>query len=489
MADLPWQGTPVFIELHSRRFHCKNPACRRSIFTERIPNFAASYARRTNRLNDSLSSIGFADGGRLGARLSELLSMSTSKDTIIRTIRKFPLSVVTTARVLGIDDFALRKGQRYGTILVDHEKHEVIDLLPDRTAETVTKWLKDHPGSDIINRDRAQAYAEAATQGAPNAQQVADRFHLLDNLGDHLEQFMEGKYKYVRQAAEEIASIQQGEILLEQEKKKAEQPITETITQRNIIVRRERRSARFNEVIKLHQQGVSGRMIAKKFGMNKTTVYHYLRLETLPAITHPRSKYTQLTPFHSYIKERWDSGCKNVAQIYRELRAKGYQGGTTALKEYVRDWRTILPVEFQRGNIDLIKSTAPPSARRIAWFLRREFAELDAEDQTFLIKLCDICPEITLARSLAQDFISMVKGLNGKELDNWLNKVKESGISELGSFAKGIIRDKAEVLAGLTLPYSNGQTEGQVNRLKYIKRQMYGRAKFDLLKKRVLIKI
>ncbi|MEW6734089.1 MAG: helix-turn-helix domain-containing protein [Acidobacteriota bacterium] len=159
---------------------------------------------------------------------------------------------------------------------------------------------------------------------------------------------MEGKYKFARQAAEEIASIQQADALLEHEKKKSELPIKETRTQRDSNARRERRNVRFNEVLKLHQQGISIRKIAKKLGLSRNTVWHYSQirsLQSLPKITRSRAKCTQLAPFHAYIKERWESGCHNAAQIYRELRAKGYQGGITALKEYVRNWRTILPID------------------------------------------------------------------------------------------------------------------------------------------------
>ena len=190
LADLPWNGIPVEIRLRTRRFFCDTDACAQRIFTERLPETTATYARRTLRMEQALRWVGLALGGEAGARTAQRLGLVVSGDTLLRHLRRMSVAqkpVPVSPRVLGIDDWAWRKGQRYGTILCDLERRRVVDLLPDRQANTVAEWLRDHAPPEVISRDRAGAYAEAARQGAPNAVQVADRFHLLRNLREALE--------------------------------------------------------------------------------------------------------------------------------------------------------------------------------------------------------------------------------------------------------------------------------------------------------------
>src|SRR6266705_3126283 len=179
VADLPCAGRHVILALSVRKFVCRTPSCPRQIFTERLADLVQSYARITNRLSEQLQTIGFATCGQLGERLAPKLGMGVSGPTLLRRMRTISIPPPAKVRVLGIDDWAWKKGQTYGTILVDLERRRTIDLLPDRSTETVVAWLRAHPEVEIVSRDRGTEYAAAARKGAPQARQIADRFHLL----------------------------------------------------------------------------------------------------------------------------------------------------------------------------------------------------------------------------------------------------------------------------------------------------------------------
>ena len=191
LDDLPCLGRRVRLQLAVRRFVCPQSDCPRRIFAERLPGFAAPWARTTDRLRQTQTDIGSSLGGEAGSRLAARMAMTTSPDTLLRRVKRLKNEPAGPPRVVGIDDWAWRKGQRYGTIVVDLERSDVIDLLPDRDAETVAAWLKAHPGVEVVSRDRSATYAQAATEGASQAEQVADRWHLLKNLREAVERVLE----------------------------------------------------------------------------------------------------------------------------------------------------------------------------------------------------------------------------------------------------------------------------------------------------------
>jgi len=473
LTDLPWAGIRVQIRLHTRRFSCRNDLCPQQIFYERLSEVAAHYARRTARLDEALRLNGVRVGGEAGAQVSGHLGVHISPDTLLRRTRATVLSEAPTPRVLGIDDWAKRKGQRYGTILVDLERRCPVDLLPDREAATLATWLKAHPGVEIISRDRAGAYADGARQGAPNAIQIADRFHLLQNLTEAVERYLQTKPACL-QAAAKACQAPAPELSPELVMTPPPQRATK------LALWNERRQQRYQEVQQLWRQGATIRSIAEHFGMHRRTVRMLIKAESCPQRLKPA--------------ERWSEGHHNAAEMYRELSSQGFRGSASAVRQLVGQWCRDLPAELKRRRRGPRRETPAnprakkliPSARRTAWMLLRDPKKLEAEERNYLQQVLAHSPEITSLRDLAQQFSRMVKEKKAADFAAWADQVAESGIAALKSFATGLERDREAVLAALTYDWSNGQTEGQINRLKTLKRGMYGRAKLDLLKVRML---
>lgn len=509
LADLPWVGLPVRLQLHTRTFFCLIPSCQRAIFTERLPQLVAPYARRTRRLRQAQRNLGLELGGEAGARTARQQGLTTSPDTLLRLVRQAPNTVPPTPRVLGVDDWALRKGQVYGTILVDLEQHRPVDLLPDRLADSLAEWLQSHPGVEIISRDRATEYAEGATRGAPNAIQVADRFHLIQNLREALQRFLEKNQALLRAAAAPSEPPKALETLAapsaaptqeaSSQPTPANTPTPTTKAEQRKQESRARRAARYEEVRALHAQGESIHAIARRMEISRQTVRSFLRADAFPERGQGRKRVSKLDVYVPYLREQLAAGQDNASALWRELREKqGYIGARSLVTSWVARHRHLVPSEAagrtasRRGRPPQTESTAATpkprtrSARQAAWLLVRRREELKDDDKQFLECLCSASNDVTSAYGLAQDFRQLVRQREAEALECWLKAAVSSGIEELQSFAVGIERDKAAVVAALMLVWSNGQVEGQVNRLKLIKRSMYGRANFDLLRQRVL---
>ena len=530
VADRPWAGVPVRLHLHLRKFVCGNPSCPRAIFAERLPTVVAPAAQRTLRLADDQRHLALEHGGEAGARTAARTGMTTSPDTLLRLVRRTPASAPSTPKVVGIDDWAWRKGQSYGTVVVDLEAHAVIDLLPDRTATTVETWLKEHPDITIISRDRAGAYADGATKGAPQAVQVADRFHLLQNLREALQRLLDrhhaalqairlpdSKPQSVPGAETAAVATRPADCVVTETETTAIQPIADqppvstepapagpampsrppTRAEQAQQVSRERRQARYDAVLALHAAGVSARAIARQLHLSRVTVTRYLAAGAFPERAHRQARRSILDPFIPFMQERWLAGCDNGMQLWREIREQGYGGSRALVSRWVAQQRGVLPaagtgagVSKRRGRRP--REQAPPpeprslSARRAAWLLVHRPEHLKEDEQGLLKQLTESCSDAAKAYALAQSFTQMVRERDEAALDGWFEAVEDSGLQELRSFAAGLRRDEAAVRAGLSLPWSQGQVEGQVNRLKLIKRSGYGRANFDLLRQRVL---
>ena len=489
VADLPWAGWAVRLELHVRRFFCLNKACVRQIFTERLPNVVAPYARRTMRLGDLFTLIGFALGGEAGKRLVDGMGLEISPDTLLRLVREQQESQVQTPRVLGVDDFSFCRRRSYGAILIDLERRIPIDLLPDREAETFKKWLLAHPGVEIISRDRGGAFAEGAKLGVPDAQQVADRWHLLANLSEALKTF------FARKQAQLKALVQKPSESFSEEEAKRLPPWYKGCTnskQKRNDAQHQERVERYQKVHELRAQGAEITLIAHQTGLSRHTVYTYLKMEHPPSRKTGKRSGSVIDLHKEYLVKRWNDGVRNAQQVYREIKEMGYTGSDQPIQRYfvqfrqAKDFRKFKQVDPAQETPVKAPPKRPPTASQVAhWITFKEDQRLEWQKK-YLSQLCEADQEIREANALIQEFTIMLREREGERFDAWLERVEKQGVSELQSFANGLKKDYDAVKAGLTLEWSNGQTEGQVHRLKLLKRQMYGRGRFDLLRKRVL---
>ncbi len=499
LADLPWADRAVRVRLYVRRFFCLDDACQQRIFTERVPTIVAPWARRTRRLAERQRSVGLALGGAAGARMAARLDQPTSRDTLLRLVRQLPdLDEVTPTR-LGVDDFALRKGQRYGTILVNLDTGRPIDLVRERTAEVLATWLATHPGVELITRDRAGAYAEGARQGAPDAVQIADRWHILSNVAEALKRiFADYPHALTPAPGESEVRAEAGTASTNNASASgattppaAPPPLPLTRMEHLQQQRHTRRQERYAQIHALAAQGSSLRTIAMQLQLSRGTVRKYARATTAPPPQRRAKRPSLLDAYKPYLVARWNAGCHVGVDLLREIEAQGYQGGRSVAMDFVaairqqqgvgRKKRTGLPPQRARDP----RPTAP-TPTTLTWVVLKRPERRTAQEQAHLLAVQQTEPKLAVVVTLVEDFAMMVRERAAERLDAWLERAARSGVGALKSFASGIRRDYAAVKAGLSVPYSNGVVEGNVNRLKTVKRQMYGRANFDLLRKRVL---
>jgi transposase len=471
LGDLPWEKLPVLILLQTRKFFCDRDDCRRRIFTEQLPGTAARYSRRTFRLAEALDWITLAVGGQAGARLARRLGLIVSGATLLRQLRRRARSSRTRApRVLGMDDWAWKKGHRYGTILCDLETRKVIDLLPDRESQTVAAWLRQHPGTEIVSRDRASAYSEATRKAAPHAVQVADRWHLLRNMSDALKSALEPHRRVLKQAA----SITRPAITTPPTSSSTPAP-TVTRTKQMQEQNRHRRYSRYQQVMELVRRGLSQSDISCQLLVDRRTIRRWTRAEEFPE-RKPSCRSSAVDEYSDHLNQRVLEGCRNATRLWKELRERGFGGQQSIVRRWLRlhhgpRWQAVVR-----------QPAVPPartSPRHTAWLMLTASPELG----TYLEELYRLSPQIKTLATASQEFFRILRCGDLAAWPQWLQSIQDTA---LASFGRGLLRDRDAVVAAIRLPWSNGPVEGHVHRLKLIKRQMYGRAGFDLLRLRVL---
>jgi transposase len=458
-------GREVVIHLRVRRFFCDNTACPKKIFSEQIGGVTVRYARHSVLARRALEALALALGGRAGQRLGGRLAVRVGRMTLIRLIRAMPEPVAGTPQVLGVDDFSLRRGHRYGTIIINMLTRRPVDVLDDRSADTFAAWLHAHPGVQIICRDRGGSYAEGAARAAPHATQVADRWHLLKNLSDAVEKAVAGHRRCLQPPAPPNPTPPP--------EVSAPTPAEGRLAQR---VR-----GRHAEVHQLRAAGLGIYTISRQLSLDPKTVRRYANVTDAEQLLGPaRPRRSALLQAHiSYLQQRCANGVTGTGQLLDEIRERGYRGGERTLRRY------LLAI---RGTPTTPPPPPPtPSSRTVTSWIMRPPAKLNDQDTTALAVACDTCPDLATIRDLARGFAELVRERGGKRLKAWVEQAQQGPIPQISAFANGLHNDWNAVMAGLTTSWSSGAVEGNVNRVKMIKRQMYGRANPDLLRRRILL--
>ena len=446
--DLPWAGWPVALLVRARKFFCDVPECPRRIFTESFPNALAPYARRSERAKAALLELVHASNGEMAARVAKLLGFVTSPDTLIRLQREESFAL-PTPRVLGVDEFALRRGRTYATLLVDLERHRPIDLFEGRNAAPFTRWLQDHPQVEVLARDRAWAYALAGRIALPQALQVSDRFHLVYNVGKALKElFHSRRWQIPERSGPEAAKAK------ERKSTPAKQARWEAVQQRK-------------------NTGASVSAIARELGMNRQTVSKYLAADQVPLHGVRPPGPSKVRPYLSYLRGRWIEGQHSARQLYHELVQRGYLGTERQIRKAVHPWRSIPGPPPKR---------APP----LHWLVLRPYQDLSGSELERLDWILQANPVLNRGHRLKEEYQRILRQHDVAALDDWLGAAAGSGISQFQTVARGMRKDYVAIQAAFTTPWSTAQCEGQNCRVKLIKRLGYGRAKTDLLRQRVL---
>ncbi|WP_033346716.1 ISL3 family transposase [Catenuloplanes japonicus] len=464
LADVAVGGRRVLIRVRVRWFFCEDDSCEARTFVEQVDGLTRRHARRSPPLRRMLEAISLAVCARAGTRLAAKLGVATSRSGLLRLIRAMPDPPVPATRVLGVDDFALKRGHVYGTVLIDCETHQVNDVLETRDAAPLTAWLDAHPGTEIICRDRSSAYG--ARTGAPDAIQVADRFHLWQNLATAVERCVAGHKSCLRPDPPPA----------EAETAPAGPPDEPDPTGRLADRRREHHAL----VHDLLGQGMAIRQIAGHLGWGRHTVQRYARATTWQQmIVGRRRPATSLDPYKAHLQAGYTGRHGNTQALHREITALGFTGSYSTVRDYLQ----------RRPTPDLPPPAAPPpSVRRVTGWLCRHPDNQATDDIPALADILQRCPELLTAHQLVREFATMLTHRTGNTtLTTWIAAAVAAGLPGISTFAQHLTTDLDAVTAGLTLHWNSGPVEGNVNRIKMLKRQMYGRASFDLLRKRILL--
>ena len=491
ISDLPIFQSKTIILLKTRKFNCVNKQCQQKVFSEQTPAILR-YSRRTERAEKLLDTLAIELTGRLGSIVSKQLNLTVSSSTMTRIAHNLPLPDIVQPKVLGVDDWAYRKGVSYGTILIDMETSRPIDLLPSRGGQVLRDWLINYNDVKIGSRDRASSYAAAIIEACPSAIQIADRFHLLMNLSEALDTYFKSISRRIRslitaKTNDFLELPEKVPVNIREETKEDQFVLT---TQESIDAKVDQRMDTFLKVKELQAKGTPIKRIATDLRMSRNTVKSYFSQESLSPIKSSRS--TNIEVFTDLIVARLGESGHKLMDIFREIKKLGYTGGRTQgcyhikrIKEY-HEIETLGYKEIARPKIPYIK---PLSSRKLTKYIGCNLMDIkDYHKRFYFQTLLDNITEIRVVRKLVQIFKTMLARGCGN-IKRWIDFVKHSKykLAGLKTFARGLLSDIEAVENGITMHWNNGAVEGHVNRIKSIKRVMYGRASFELLRKKVIL--
>ncbi len=485
VADAPLGGRPVEVHLEVRRFRCPQRHCPQRTFAEQVPRFAARRRRRTVPLLDLLTDVGASMGGRPGSRFAGRQTMAVNRMTLIRLVRALPDPPAPAPTVLGVDDFALRRGHRYGTVLVDVAASRIIDLLPNRTAAVFTRWLAERPAPEFICRDRAGEYALGARQGAPGAVQIADRFHLQVNGRQVLERVLQRHGAALQACVQEDAGATPDPPAPTDGAAEPAAPPTPN-------VKRQRRVARYEQVMALHQQGLTLTTIAAQIGLSRPTVRTYVQADGFPERAPRRTLLRPGSPPAEYLRTQWEAGVDDAVELWQALQARGFRGSARTVQPAVAAWREgpvpkgRQPHGRRHPPTSVTWGHRPPSARQAVWLLLSAPDRLTETEHRMRERLLTAAPDVVAALTSITTFRRIIHDRDSAALAPWLVSAESASVAEIRAFAVSVRKDQAAVQAALDYAWSSGRVAGQVTKIKQVKRAMYGRGKLDLLKRRVL---
>jgi transposase len=470
------------LQISMNRWRCGNQLCDRRTFADQAGQVIKPYARQTGRVAELARLIGHAVGGRPAERLMRRLGVPQGDDRILRNLKRHTALPSKPPRVVGIDDWSWLKGTRYGTIVVDLERREVVDVLHDRSAKTTAAWLAGHPTVEIVSRDRCGLYAQAAREGAAKARRVADRFHLIQNLRQAIEQQLSRDHRPSKPMQSKV--IPQPVAMI---------PDHSELLEHRQMVRHGRREVwldRFSQAKELQRAGQSLNTIVEQTGLNWRTVAKWVASDVLPerSLMEPRS--TNPVKFEGFLAQRWNEGFRNGRRLLMEVRQQGYTGSFSHLERLLSDWRragsAVLVQKASRDDTPIVPSrpTVPPIAASILCIKPR--GQLTRHEEVKVNWLKATAPAFVIMRQLAMRFRGIFRGRDPSKLDGWPDDAHHTGLYGIRRFVRFLRRDIEAVRNAISETWSNGQTEGQINRLKTLKRSMYGRAGTELLRARML---
>ena len=491
LEDLSLAQHRLTLQVKVRKFFCLNPTCLRRIFTERLPAVAAPWARKTLRLMQQLQQIGLFLGGATGSHLVEQLGYSVSGSSLLNYLQQLTLPPIEVPRYLGVDDFAFRRGRQYGTILVDLEQHRPIALLADRKAETIAEWLQQHPGVEVLSRDRSRVYRSGMNQGAPNAVQVADRFHLVQNLTEALEKVFRSHQPELKA----IESQHRPTTLAPDVAVVRPKPTAIATEQAKFQAKHQQRIDQQQQIKQLTEQRWTQAAIAQAVGVSERTVQRYVKLPDFPAIQPRRKAFGKsvLDPYKARFIAWWNDGIRQPRLLMSLLQQQGYEGSLRTVTRYISALRTAqgLPAKvgcYPQSSVKVCDLQSPPlTARRASYLIVMRPENRDREGQVLVEKLREQHPDLAITIEFADEFLQLIRQRKAEALDAWISKVLKSSLKPFQAFAEGLLDDYDAVKMSMILNISNGVVEGFNNRLKLLKRQMYGRAGLALLSKRFIL--